>query len=94
MESKNKKILAALILAAILIAVIPVIALKDAEFGGSDDAGSVMVEEIPRGIYALVFSHPGDILRRRTAWRTGKLDLLRPDGHRGRHHRLFYGTAL
>lgn len=46
METKNKKFAAALILAAILIAVIPVIALKDAEFGGSDDAGSVMVEEI------------------------------------------------
>lgn len=46
MESKNKKLFAALIIASILIAVIPVIALKDAEFGGSDDAGSVMVEEI------------------------------------------------
>lgn len=55
MESKNKKILAALILAAILIAIIPVIALKGAEFGGSDDAGSVMVEEI-RGEYTPWFS--------------------------------------
>lgn len=55
MESKNKKILAALILAAILIAIIPVIALKGAEFGGSDDAGSVMVEEI-HGEYTPWFS--------------------------------------
>lgn len=55
MESKNKKFTAALILAAILIAIIPVIALKDAEFGGSDDAGSVMVEEI-RGEYTPWFS--------------------------------------
>ena len=55
MESKNKKFTAALILAAILITIIPVIALKDAEFGGSDDAGSVMVEEI-RGEYTPWFS--------------------------------------
>ena len=94
METKNKKFAAALILAAILIAVIPVIALKDAEFGGSDDAGSVMVEEI-HGEYTPWFSPILEtFLRRRTAWRTGKPDLLRPDGHRGRHHRLFYGAAL
>ena len=55
METKNKKFAAALILAAILIAVIPVIALKDAEYGGSDDAGSVMVEEI-HGEYTPWFS--------------------------------------
>ena len=55
METKNKKFAAALILAAILIAVIPVIALKDAEFGGSDDAGSVMVQEI-HGEYMPWFS--------------------------------------
>lgn len=55
METKNKKFAAALILAAILIAVIPVIALKDAEFGGSDDAGSVMVKEI-HGEYTPWFS--------------------------------------
>lgn len=46
MEKKNKKIIAALIIASVLIAVIPLFALKGAEFGGSDDAGSVMVEEI------------------------------------------------
>lgn len=31
---------------AILIAVVPLFVRKGAEFGGSDDAGSVMVEEI------------------------------------------------
>lgn len=46
MEKKQKKLFAVLINAAILIAAIPFLALKDAEFGGSDDAGSVMVEEI------------------------------------------------
>lgn len=44
--SKNKKTVIALLIAAVLIAVIPLFALKGAEFGGSDDAGSVMVEEI------------------------------------------------
>jgi cobalt/nickel transport protein len=46
MEKKNKKLFAALMIAAVLIAVIPLLALRGAEFGGSDDAGSVMVEEI------------------------------------------------
>jgi cobalt/nickel transport protein len=46
MEKKNKALFAALMIAAVLIAVIPFLALRGAEFGGSDDAGSVMVEEI------------------------------------------------
>lgn len=44
--SKNKKTVAVLLIVAVLIAVIPLFARKGAEFGGSDDAGSVMVEEI------------------------------------------------
>lgn len=47
--SKNKAIVIVLIIAAILIALVPLFALKGAEFGGSDDAGSVMVEEITGG---------------------------------------------
>lgn len=43
---KNKKTVIILIIVAILIAIVPLFALKGAEFGGSDDAGSVMVEEI------------------------------------------------
>lgn len=34
------------ILAVILIALVPLFARKDAAFGGSDDAGSVVVEEV------------------------------------------------
>ena len=45
MEKKDKKLVGILLIVAILIAVIPFLALKGAEFGGSDDAGSVMVEE-------------------------------------------------
>lgn len=44
--TKNTKTVILLLVIAALIAVIPVAALRDAEFGGSDDAGSVMVEEI------------------------------------------------
>ena len=44
--SKNKKTVILLLIAAVLIAVVPLFVLKEAEFGGSDDAGSVMGEEI------------------------------------------------
>lgn len=46
MEKKDKKLVSILLIAAVLIAIVPFFALKGAEFGGSDDAGSVMVEEI------------------------------------------------
>ena len=42
----KKSTVIALILAVILITFIPLFALKDAEFGGSDDAGSTVVEEV------------------------------------------------
>ena len=41
-----KKTVIALLIAAVLIALIPLFALKNAQFGGSDDAGSVVVEEV------------------------------------------------
>lgn len=41
-----KKTVIAAIIAVLLIALVPLFALKDAEFGGSDDAGSVVVEEV------------------------------------------------
>ncbi len=44
--SKNKKTVIVLLIIAVAIAVIPLFALKGAEFGGSDDAGSVMIEKI------------------------------------------------
>lgn len=46
MKNKKKKVAIALPFAAALIIFIPLFALKGAEFGGSDDAGSVMVEEL------------------------------------------------
>ena len=49
--SKNQKVLAVSLLAVLLIALVPLFALKGAEFGGSDDAGSQMVETIRGGSY-------------------------------------------
>lgn len=44
--SKNKKTVIILLILAFLIAIVPLFALKGAEFGGSDDAGSEMITEI------------------------------------------------
>lgn len=44
---KTKVIIAIVLIA--LIALVPLFMLKDAEFGGSDDAGSVVVEEVNSG---------------------------------------------
>ena len=41
----KKKVITLLVI-ILLIAFIPLFALKDAEFGGSDDAGSQVVEEV------------------------------------------------
>ena len=47
MEKKsNKKIVILLLVLSVLISIIPLFALRGAEFGGSDDAGSQMVSEI------------------------------------------------
>lgn len=41
-----KKTVIAAIVAVLFIAFVPLFVLKDAEFGGSDDAGSTVVEEV------------------------------------------------
>lgn len=45
MKNTKKKVIILLVIAS-LIAIIPLFALKGAEFGGSDDAGSKVVSEI------------------------------------------------
>lgn len=47
--SKDKKLVVSLLLVVMLMAISPIFLLKDAEFGGSDDAGSVMIESIHKG---------------------------------------------
>jgi len=44
--SKTKRTVLVLIVVAILIVFVPLFALKGAKFGGSDDAGSVMIKKI------------------------------------------------
>lgn len=51
MMSKTAKMVLALLALAIVLAVAPLFLRPDAEFGGSDDAGSRMVEEIRGGEY-------------------------------------------
>ena len=51
MMSKTAKTVLALLALVIVLAVVPLFLRPDAEFGGSDDAGSRMVEEIRGGEY-------------------------------------------
>ncbi|MCC2254471.1 cobalt transport protein CbiN [Ruminococcus sp. CLA-AA-H200] len=44
--TKNAKIVFILLASAVLIAAAPLFILRGAQFGGSDDAGSVMIEDI------------------------------------------------
>ena len=53
---KNGRTAIVLIIVAILICLIPLFALKNADFGGSDDAGSQMVEEIKGEAYTPWFT--------------------------------------
>ena len=51
MTAKNKKIITRLLAIGAVMIVAPFLLLRGAEFGGSDDAGSVMVEEIKGEAY-------------------------------------------
>ncbi len=44
--SKNKKTVVILLAIVLLLIIVPLFALKGAEFGGSDDAGSQVIQEI------------------------------------------------
>ena len=44
--SKNKKIVIVSLIIIVLLALVPLLTLKNAEFGGSDDAGCQVVSEI------------------------------------------------
>ena len=65
--SKNTKTVLIMLVVVALIAIVPLFALKDAEFGGSDDAGSQMISEIQGEEYepwftpVLVSSLGGDL---------------------------------
>lgn len=46
MTKQNKSLVAILLIVTLLLIVVPFMALRGAEFGGSDDAGSEMISEI------------------------------------------------
>ena len=78
MMSKNTKIVLALLAAVLVLAVVPFFLAPGAEFGGSDDAGSRMVEEIQGEAYEPWFTPVLETLLggdREPA-------VLRPDRHR------------
>jgi len=50
-SKKNKVIVIVIILCVIVIALVPLFLVKGSEFGGSDDAGSVMVDEVTGTAY-------------------------------------------
>ena len=49
--SKNKRTVILLLILAVLLVISPLFFRKDADFGGSDDAGSIMVEEVQGETY-------------------------------------------
>ncbi len=49
MVSRDKKLIAGILVVVFLMIVVPLFALKGAEFGGSDDAGSQKIEHIAEG---------------------------------------------
>ena len=79
--SKNKKTVIILLIIAALIAIIPIFALPGAEFGGSDDAGSQVVQEISPDYEPW-------------ARRGRKPVFLHSDRHRRGHHRFLYRPFL
>ena len=54
--SKNQKIVVVSLVLVALLAFLPLFVLRDAEFGGSDDAGSQKIEEIQGQRYEPWFS--------------------------------------
>ena len=51
MSKKKKQTIAVLLIVVCILSVVPLFALKGAEFGGSDDAGSQMITQIKGAEY-------------------------------------------
>ena len=83
----------ALIIAVLLIAFIPLFLLKDAQFGGSDDAGSNVVEEVDAGYEAWAAPVLEKIIGGRASRGSGEYAVLRADRHRSRNSGLLYGPV-
>ncbi|MSR94513.1 energy-coupling factor ABC transporter substrate-binding protein [Clostridiaceae bacterium 68-1-5] len=60
MKKHTKKIVLALLLSSVLIALLPLCLVKNAEFGGSDDQGGTVVETINKD-YTPWFTSPIEV---------------------------------
>ena len=68
MTRKNKSLLIVLLLLCVVLVVGPVFALRGAEFGGSDDAGSIKVAEITGEDYEPVSYTHLDVYKRQALY--------------------------
>ena len=64
-----KKKAAAILLAVLVLVFVPLFVLRDAAFGGSDDAGSAVVEEVDSS-YAVSYTHL-DVYKRQACMNRG-----------------------
>lgn len=92
--SRNTKTVLALLAAVLVLAVVPFFLAPGAEFGGSDDAGSRMVEEIQGEAYEPWFTPVLEtLLGGELPWRDREPAVLHPDrrgrGRAGLRLRLF-----
>lgn len=86
-----KKTVIALLVVILLIAFVPLFALKDAEFGGSDDAGSQVVEEVDSSFQPIAEPILEKNTGPRASRRSGKSFVLCTGFHRSGHPGLLYG---
>ena len=87
-----KKTVIAAIVAIFLIAFVPLFVLKDAEFGGSDDAGSVVVEEVDSSYEPWATPVFEQLLGGELPGEVESSPFLYPDRYRSRNYRLYNGT--
>ena len=95
MSRSKKRTIAVLLVLVVLIAVIPLFAVKGAEFGGSDDAGSQMITKIRGTEYEPWFTPViGNGDRRRDSRRDRKPAVLPSDRNRSGSDRVFHGKTV
>ena len=87
-----KKTVIAAIVAIFLIAFVPLFVLKDAEFGGSDDAGSVVVEEVDSSYEPWATPVFEQLLGGELPGEVESLLFCIQTGIRSRNYRLYNGT--
>lgn len=87
----KKKVFLAILL-IFLIAFVPLFALKDAEFGGSDDAGSQVVEEVDSSYEPWATPIFEKLIGGELPGEVEKSSLLSSDRNWSRRHCFHHGT--